>query len=222
MTLSKYTSTVFDAAFQIECMSSEESSDGEDTAGATSDAERPHVNGILKIRCLAWRSARLEELFHVIDSFEEHDRLSKPKRGVGRKDRRSGPPKDGNPPPPQGIPRWMVSKKWLRDASDYNPQYVSLVVDLDQEVSPQVLTSLGDESEGETEQEPQQQHNFTQIASLPVSDSSPLMDPNMYQRERAYVYPQQQLWADGTGYVNMSRFTSPHTQAFPPGVPRPS
>ena len=118
----EYAHNTFDAAFRIECMSSEESSEEEDLDGGSSDEERAPRTTFLRVRYLAWRSQRLRKLYQILDDREELDRSHKPRRGVGRKDRRVGLPKDGNPLPPVGTARWMVSKKWLRDAQSSSAQ----------------------------------------------------------------------------------------------------
>ncbi len=102
----------------MDCMSSEESSEGEEDEEAGSDDDHP--KGYLKIRCLAWRSSRLQKLYELVDEREEFERSQKPRRGIGRKDRRLGEPKDGNPLPPIGIFKWMVSKKWYRESQSHS------------------------------------------------------------------------------------------------------
>ncbi|THG95155.1 hypothetical protein EW145_g8013, partial [Phellinidium pouzarii] len=128
----EFSVTMFDAAFQMECMSSEESSEeeGEEPVDASSDEERHARLKFLRIRYLAWRSLRLTRLFQAIDMREEEDRSAKPKRGVGRKDRRVGPPKDGNPLPPPGVAQWMVSKKWQREARRANPRIAAILEEI--------------------------------------------------------------------------------------------
>ena len=89
-----------------------------------SNDERTPKTSILYIRYLPWRSRRLSQLYHILDSREEIERSQKPKRGSGRKERLLGLPKDGNPLPPKGLDVWMISKIWLRNTQLQNPQTV--------------------------------------------------------------------------------------------------
>ena len=137
---------MFDTAFQIDFMSSEESSEEEADDGGSSDEERTVRTKILRIRYLAWRSTRLRKLYQILDEREELDRSLKPRRGSGRKDRRMGLPKEGNPPPPAGTARWMVSKGWLRDAQSSSAQVAHLlanVVQDDGDDTEELLLTLG-------------------------------------------------------------------------------
>lgn len=152
----EYSSPMFDAAFQLECMSSEESSDDSSAEMHSPEDGTHHHTTILRIRYLAWRSERLRRLYQILDEKEDADRSQKPRRGVGRKVRQIGLPKDGNPPPPKGVPRWMVSKKWIRDSELNNPFLASILRDIlgdtSEGVSWDILASLGDESDLEAMQ----------------------------------------------------------------------
>ncbi|KAL5527425.1 hypothetical protein ACEPAG_6216 [Sanghuangporus baumii] len=233
--LERYNVPEFDLAFQLDCMSSEESSEEETEVIGSSAGDKPSL-GSLRIRILAWRSARLQELYRAVDEHEQHNRESKPKRGAGRRDRHLGPPKDGNPPPPMGTPRWMVSKKWLRQACVVNPQIATLVTPVDENITTNVLPVLGEESEDEREQAREQeqetpppnnsQPDFTHI-QMPVPDYSMIdpmipMDHDAYQQAQ-YMYAQQAAWADTMGaFVDLSQFSSPLIQPYPPSVQHPS
>jgi hypothetical protein len=148
---SEFSSSLFDVAFQMECMSSEESSDN----GETDMDASSKPNAILRIRYLEWRSRRLQKLYQFLDEREEAERKDRPKRGVGRKTRRMGLPKSGNPPPPNGTSRWMVSKKWLHEAQLNRPSLCAMVEEIlrtadgNGEVNWDVLTTLGEESDVE-------------------------------------------------------------------------
>lgn len=98
----------FDGALQLECMSSEES-DFEDDDGSSSRS-----SGILRTRGHPWRSRRLVRFFCALDDEDRADNLSKPKRGVGRRERLTGPPKDGFHIPPEGVASWMISRRWIK------------------------------------------------------------------------------------------------------------
>lgn len=71
-------------------------------------------SAILRSRGHAWRSTRLLRLFSVLDEEEKVDLSTKPKRGVGRKERRIGPPREMFCLPPQGIAPWMISRRWYK------------------------------------------------------------------------------------------------------------
>ncbi|KII95249.1 hypothetical protein PLICRDRAFT_34090 [Plicaturopsis crispa FD-325 SS-3] len=111
--------TTFDGALQLECMSSEESDD----AG-------PQHTTSLCVRGLLWRSDRLQKFFDTLDEGDKLDKASKPKRGVGRKERHPGPPKDGFPLPPKAVASWMVSRRWVRGMQVEHPELLSLLDDI--------------------------------------------------------------------------------------------
>ncbi|RDB22541.1 hypothetical protein Hypma_010034 [Hypsizygus marmoreus] len=92
----------FDGALQLECMSSEES-----------DQEGPRSSGMLRTRGYLWRSTRLKRFYSVLDNEEKVDKSSKPKRGSGKRERCTGPPKEGFHLPPQGVATWMISRQWI-------------------------------------------------------------------------------------------------------------
>lgn len=107
--LAMFAQPAFDGALQPECMSSEES-DGEEPA---SDGGPPVA--AFRTRGPPWRSARLRRLYMVLDDHARLEKSGKPRRGLGRRKRHDGPPKDGLALPPKGVARWMVSKRWLRE-----------------------------------------------------------------------------------------------------------
>lgn len=93
---------VFDAALRIECMSSEESDvDDENTM-------------FLRTHGYAWRSTRLLRLYYTLDQEEISEKSSRPRRGIGKKDRVPGSPKEDSLLPPKDVQTWMISKRWLR------------------------------------------------------------------------------------------------------------
>ncbi|KAG0709780.1 hypothetical protein DFH29DRAFT_885778 [Suillus ampliporus] len=97
---------VFDGALQVECMSSEESEIDEDLGDGSRTA-------LLRVRGFPWRSARLQRFFDVLDDLDKADSSQKPRRGVGRRERFHGTPKEGLIIPPKGIATWMISKRWI-------------------------------------------------------------------------------------------------------------
>jgi hypothetical protein len=105
---------MFDGALQLECLSSEESDSGDNLPGS------PRGSGILIIRSLPWRSTRLQKFYEILDEKDRLEKASKPKRG-GKKERHSGPPKEGFCLPPRGVASWMVSQRWIRVAMSAHP-----------------------------------------------------------------------------------------------------
>jgi hypothetical protein len=94
---------------QIECMSSEESDFETDVdLSATPRASRP-----LQTRGYGWRSTRLLRFFAVLDVEDSAEASNRPKRGSGRRERFTGPHKEGFHLPPKGVASWMVSQRWM-------------------------------------------------------------------------------------------------------------
>ncbi|KAH9938263.1 uncharacterized protein B0H18DRAFT_966294 [Fomitopsis serialis] len=104
--LEVFSHPAFDGALQQDCMSSEESCDDDD------GLQTKHK--VLRIRGLPWRSLRLQRFYALLDEEDQADKSSKPKRGIGRKERHVGPDKDPHILPPMGVSRWMISKRWIR------------------------------------------------------------------------------------------------------------
>ncbi|KAJ7044497.1 hypothetical protein C8F04DRAFT_588509 [Mycena alexandri] len=105
---------IFDGAMQVECMSSEESDFDTDT-------EHPRGSGPLQTRGYEWRSTRLLRFYAVLDEEDTADARARPKRGVGRRERFTGPHKEGFHLPPKGIASWMVSRRWVFTAQVVHP-----------------------------------------------------------------------------------------------------
>ncbi|KAK0468185.1 uncharacterized protein EV420DRAFT_1503283 [Desarmillaria tabescens] len=130
----------FDGAFQLECMSSDDS-DSED-------------EGLLSSRGYPWRSKRLIRFYEILDREDIGDKASKPKRGVGKKDRVVGPLKEGFHLPPKGVASWMISRRWMEEAqltrSDLPRLLESIVKDQpDFDSTVQKCTVLDDDSDNE-------------------------------------------------------------------------
>ena len=121
-----FSQPTFDGALQQECMSSEES-DGEEPAPAGGSAETVQA---FRTRGLSWRSARLLRFYAILDNQDRIDKSFKPKRGVGRRVRREGPPKEGFFLPPKGVARWMVSRKWIREMEAVRPDLADILREL--------------------------------------------------------------------------------------------
>jgi hypothetical protein len=102
-------------------MSSEESDFEDDTPGSS----RP--SGILRTRGYSWRSSRLQRFYSTLDDEEKADRSMKPKRGVGKKERCTGPPKDGFHIPPKGVASWMISRRWINAAQATHPDLTDVL-----------------------------------------------------------------------------------------------
>ncbi|KAI0698555.1 hypothetical protein C8T65DRAFT_581790 [Cerioporus squamosus] len=115
---------IFDGALQQECMSSEES-DGEYAAEGSGETVQ-----VFRTRGLQWRSSRLRRFYAVLDEQDRFDKSLKPKRGVGRRERREGLPKDGFFLPPKGVARWMVSRRWLQETAAMRPDVIDILREL--------------------------------------------------------------------------------------------
>jgi hypothetical protein len=121
-----YSHPTFDGAFQLECMSSEESEDGSvagDQPQQRSSGRAPK-SAIIRARGLGWRSSRLVKLFHILDETGHNDPAlsSTLPRGDKGKQKMSGETKDTNKAgafvlPPKGISSWMISRGWVRRAN---------------------------------------------------------------------------------------------------------
>lgn len=107
---------------ELECMSSEESD--EDSKPAVTKDKKFQVRGI------PWRSNRLLKFYSVLDEDDRLDKSMKPKRGLGRRNRNEGPPKDSSTIPPKGVASWMISRRWLRDVQLVYPEVVRAVQEL--------------------------------------------------------------------------------------------
>jgi len=118
-----YSDPAFDGAFQLECMSSEESEDGSvsgDQPQSRSSGRAPK-SAIIRVRGPGWRSSRLVKLFHILDEAGQNDPVlsSTLPRGDKGKQKTTGETKDANTAgafvlPPKGISLWMISKRWVR------------------------------------------------------------------------------------------------------------
>ncbi|PIL37043.1 hypothetical protein GSI_00735 [Ganoderma sinense ZZ0214-1] len=117
---------VLDGALQLDCMSSEESS-GEEPAPVGHSVETVQA---FRTRGLAWRSARLQRMYALLDTQDKLDKSFKPKRGVGRRVRREGPPKEGFFLPPKGVVGWMVSQRWIREMEVDRPDLRDILRDI--------------------------------------------------------------------------------------------
>lgn len=97
---------IFDGALQVECMSSEESEIEEDLVVGSRTTS-------LRVRGFPWRSTRLLRFFDILDDYDKVDSSQKPRRGIGRRERFHGLPKEGLILPPKGVATWMISKRWI-------------------------------------------------------------------------------------------------------------
>ncbi|VDB90152.1 unnamed protein product [Peniophora sp. CBMAI 1063] len=106
----------FDGAMQVDCMSSEES-DAEDAGAPTARVGAGAGTGgddskTLVLRGRPWRSSRLLRFYGALDA-EDHRYVDmRPRRGVGRRLRKEGEPRE-KALPPSGVSRWMVSRRWM-------------------------------------------------------------------------------------------------------------
>ncbi|KAF9247344.1 hypothetical protein BU15DRAFT_84857 [Melanogaster broomeanus] len=113
----------FDGALQIECMSSEESEVEEDSMNGSRST-------LLRLRGFPWRSLRLQRFFDSLDEEDKIDNAQRPRRGVGRKERFAGPPKEGFLLPPKGVSSWMISKRWMNVMQTSHAEVLGMLKDL--------------------------------------------------------------------------------------------
>jgi hypothetical protein len=104
----------------MECMSSEESASEDETGSSRS-------SNVYRVRGLPWRSTRLRNFYTTLDEGDQAEKNFQPKRGVGRRERCLGPPKDGFFMPPKGVATWMISRRWLNLLQMTNPELVELL-----------------------------------------------------------------------------------------------
>ncbi|KAI0307266.1 hypothetical protein B0F90DRAFT_1686735 [Multifurca ochricompacta] len=112
----------FDGAMELDCMSSEESDENSKQAVAKDKA--------IIVRGIPWRSNRLLKFYTVLDEDDRLNKSMKPKRGLGRRDRNEGPPKDGLAIPPKGVASWMISRRWLRNVQIAHPEVLQAMQEL--------------------------------------------------------------------------------------------
>ena len=166
-----YSHPTFDGAFQLECMSSEESEDG----SIPRELPQPRSTGrapksaVIRVHGLGWRSSRLVKLFHLLDEVGQNDPTlsSALPRGDKGKQKMTGETKDTNRAgtfvlPPKGISFWMISRRWLGRANmvhrDLGNLLRELIVDrpgFDWRLGTAIL---GHESETEEESRYRMQH----------------------------------------------------------------
>jgi hypothetical protein len=134
MKMTAFEHIIFDGALQPECMSSEESD---------CDDDDNHSSGRLRTRGLPWRSSRLKRFYGTLDEEEWLDKSTKPKRGVGKKERYAGPPKEGLCMPPKGVASWMISKRWIKQQSASHPDLVDVLKNIVEDPPEDDLSQVG-------------------------------------------------------------------------------
>ncbi|KAF9268123.1 hypothetical protein L218DRAFT_854149 [Marasmius fiardii PR-910] len=141
--ISAFEHPIFDHAFELECMSSEESD-------VDPDSQSKH----LVSRGIAWRSRRLVKFYQALDA---EDKVSGPsakqKRGMGKYDRAVGPPKEGFQLPPKGVAMWMISQRWLIEGQVDHPDLSQVVQKLVEESPDFDWHTLGEVGEASDEEE---------------------------------------------------------------------
>ncbi|KAF5390640.1 hypothetical protein D9757_002659 [Collybiopsis confluens] len=140
--LSIFKDSTFDGAFQIDCMSSDESDED-------MDAAQPKV---LYTRGYLWRSNRLLRFFNTLDQ----ENSTVPRRGSAKMDRAIGTPKESIGLPPAGVSGWMISRRWTRTTRNKQPdldEALKRLVTNSSELPLETLYHLGEESEEDDEQE---------------------------------------------------------------------
>ncbi|TFK43658.1 hypothetical protein BDQ12DRAFT_731647 [Crucibulum laeve] len=155
MNIAAFEHVIFDGALQIECMSSDESDFEQDPVS-------PRPPGLLCTRGYTWRSSRLVKFYSILDDEDRLDKSEKPKRGLGKKERFTGPAKPGFHLPPQGVASWMISKQWynltIKDRPNL-PETLKKLVDDSNGFDWENFHDLGNETDSEHETQPIQ-HGF--------------------------------------------------------------
>ncbi|KAF5388452.1 hypothetical protein D9615_000536 [Tricholomella constricta] len=131
----------FDGALQLECMSSEESD---------YDENGTRSSGVLRTRGFHWRSTRLKRFYGILDDEERADKFLMPKRGVGRKERCTGPPKEEFLLPPKRVATWMISRQWIKASQMQYPDLPDVLATLVEDPPGfdwDQFVALGEESE---------------------------------------------------------------------------
>ncbi|CAA7259645.1 unnamed protein product [Cyclocybe aegerita] len=177
----------FDGAMQPDCMSSEES-----------DIEQDPLSSqpcpVLRTRGHAWRSSRLVRFYCILDDEERLDTSSKPKRGLGKKERRVGPLKEEFTLPPQGAATWMISRRWYKASLASRPDLPNILNKLINDQPGfdwEHFHDLGEETVDEDEavvqhqhpqqQQPQVMHNYNPpMHSMNLGIPQHQYDPNTY------------------------------------------
>jgi len=147
-------------------------------------SEQPQPTSIFfRTRGYSWRSKRLLRFYAILD--EEIENLdanpTKRKRGSGKRERRSGPVKDAFSHPPEGVSRWMLSKRWYRESKAKYPDFEvlmgKLVVTVPESTTSEGSTwlgfrELGEESGDEEEEENGGAGAGVGVTSVPVAGVS--------------------------------------------------
>src|ERR1700730_5467281 len=98
----------FDGAFQLDCLSSEESDEElhPSSVGAQNSKR-------LVVHPLPWRSARLVAFYASLDAHHlARTEALRKTRGLSRKPRVVGEARPQSRMPPRGVRQWMISKRW--------------------------------------------------------------------------------------------------------------
>ncbi|KAK7695962.1 hypothetical protein QCA50_000601 [Cerrena zonata] len=96
-----FSHSTFDPALQLECMSSEESCPEHEQSGTSNSRTKVQI---LKIRGLPWR-------------------IDKAETTTPTKERSPGLPKEGFQVPPKAIAGWMLSRRWLKEMREEQPDW---------------------------------------------------------------------------------------------------
>ncbi|KAF9534788.1 hypothetical protein CPB83DRAFT_780609 [Crepidotus variabilis] len=174
--MSEYEHVIFDGAFQQDCMSSEESD-------VEQDPQTLEKIPILRSRGYSWRSSRLMSFYDILDEEERVESSTKPQRGVGRRERRVGSPRERFILPPEGVSSWMISKRWLKVSQANHPDLPATMSKLI--VDPPgfdwtAFDNLGDESAEEEEYNPTPEHNPLVHEQQPFQHAPPPAPQNIY------------------------------------------
>jgi hypothetical protein len=167
--LSAFAHATFDSALQMRCISSDESNS--DAENCVSEADADARTAAFISHPPPWRSRRLGQLYKTLDEAATlNDKSSRTRaRGAGRRSRVAGAPRQapatsshGVVLPPAGLPSWMISKRWRKDASgrlkNAGRLLGAILQDRKDDFDWQTFDLLGSESESESEDASQPAH----------------------------------------------------------------
>lgn len=164
---------------------------------------------VLRTRGYAWRSQRLIRFYGILDD----EAPNKLKRGVGKKERCSGPLKEGFHLPPSGVASWMISKRWIkvaqREHSDL-PNVLRKLIEEPPGFEWSRLDILGEDSEDESDPGPPPPPQNPQRTVM--QHSHPHHQPQQHQPTGFHMSPNMNL-----NYNTQSNLSIPQ-QRFSNGV----
>ena len=96
------------------------------------DTQTGESLSVFRTRGYAWRSKRLLRFYDILDEEVENPDTNptstlKRRRGMGKRERRTGPVREAFSLPPEGVSSWMLSKRWYRESKVKYPDFEALM-----------------------------------------------------------------------------------------------